>query len=443
MPVRISANKARPIRAGQPSSRRANQARVRGFSCRATIATMAAKLSWKLAPARLSGQSKSTTNAPTATMRKVSASRPKAMPARTSRDGDAGAHGRHFGAGQQGVGDAGQRARARGDQDEAVAQRQRRAQRQQFQRQQHHRADHGGEVQPADREQMGEARTAHRVVVRIGNAILVAGGERGGDAAFAGRRQLGADMGGEALAQAGEAAGEAPAPKPARSIRCRARGRCRRSAGTRRRGRNHRRRAPASAPAASPRRAPATSRAGLEPRHHLVGLDIDPQPHRQARRLAGGRRAGSRPRRPSSGRSRSSRRCPSAARARSAARRRARPATRSGAQPRAAARLNMASARPQRVPAPSASAASATAPAASRKAAHCGGRADRTRRRCRASGRPGARAAVARARPRRWFRGGRRGWSRDPRHPGLDPGSMNTDRGEFAASVFMGPLSSG
>ena len=81
----MRAKRARAIRAGQPSSRRANQPRARGFSCRATIATMAAKLSWKLAPARLSGQSSSTTRAPTATILSVIASRPRAMPARTSR----------------------------------------------------------------------------------------------------------------------------------------------------------------------------------------------------------------------------------------------------------------------------------------------------------------------------------------------------------------------
>ena len=57
--------------------------------------------------------------------------------------------------------------------------------REQLQRQQHDRADHRGEVEAADREQMGKAGAAHRLGVGIGNAILVAGRERGGDAAFA------------------------------------------------------------------------------------------------------------------------------------------------------------------------------------------------------------------------------------------------------------------
>ena len=95
---------------------------------------------------------------------------------------------------------------AGGDQDQAEAQRQSRAQGEQFQRQQHHRADHRGQVEPADREQMGEARAAHRLGVGLGNAILVAGGERGGDAGLAAAAELRADMGREALAPAGDAA---------------------------------------------------------------------------------------------------------------------------------------------------------------------------------------------------------------------------------------------
>src|SRR3954471_14600947 len=66
-------------------------------------------------------------------------------------------------------------------------------------------------MEAADRKQMGKARAAHCVIVRLGDAILVAGGERGGNARFpAGTAELGADMGGKSLAQIGEAAGEAP-----------------------------------------------------------------------------------------------------------------------------------------------------------------------------------------------------------------------------------------
>ena len=57
---------------------------MRGFSWSATIEAIAAKLSWKLAPTSDSGQSSSTIKAPTASSRKVSASRPSAIPARMS-----------------------------------------------------------------------------------------------------------------------------------------------------------------------------------------------------------------------------------------------------------------------------------------------------------------------------------------------------------------------
>ena len=90
---------------------------------------------------------------------------------------------RHLHAGQQGVGDAGQRADAGRDQHQVEAQRQPLAQRQQLQRQQHRRPDHRGDVQAADRQQVGQARPAHRLGILLADRGLVAGGERGGDSA--------------------------------------------------------------------------------------------------------------------------------------------------------------------------------------------------------------------------------------------------------------------
>ena len=77
--------------------------------------------------------------------------------------------------------------------------------REQLQRQQHHRADHRGQMKPADREQMGKARAAHRLGILLGDAVLVAGGERGGDAALAAAAEPLADMRREPLAPAGDA----------------------------------------------------------------------------------------------------------------------------------------------------------------------------------------------------------------------------------------------
>ena len=49
------------------------------------IAVTAAKLSWKLAPASASGRNSSTSSAPTATSRRLIASRPSAIPPSTSK----------------------------------------------------------------------------------------------------------------------------------------------------------------------------------------------------------------------------------------------------------------------------------------------------------------------------------------------------------------------
>ncbi len=128
---------------------------------------------------------------------------PQRDPEQDEQGGDARADRRHLGAGEQRVGDSGERPGAGGDQHQPEAQRQRRAEREQLQREQHHRSDHRGEVEAADREQVGEAGAAHRFGVRFGNPALVAGGQRGGDPAGA-AGEPGADMVGEALAGVGE-----------------------------------------------------------------------------------------------------------------------------------------------------------------------------------------------------------------------------------------------
>ena len=59
-------------------------------------------------------------------------------------------------------------------------------------------------MEAADREQVGEPGPAHRLGVGFGDAVLVAGGERGGDAALRPVAERIADMRGEPGAQIGE-----------------------------------------------------------------------------------------------------------------------------------------------------------------------------------------------------------------------------------------------
>src|SRR5205085_3739506 len=63
-------------------------------------------------------------------------------------------------------------------------------------------------MQTADREQMGEARAAHRLGIRVRDAELVAGCERRGDAPLPAIAERLADPRGEVLAPAGEARGK-------------------------------------------------------------------------------------------------------------------------------------------------------------------------------------------------------------------------------------------
>ena len=92
----------------------------------------AAKLIWKLGPASASGRNSSTTSAPAAISRMLSASRPERNPGEDQHRRDAASHRRHLRPGQQGVADPGRRRRGRRDQHQVEAQRQRPAQREQL-----------------------------------------------------------------------------------------------------------------------------------------------------------------------------------------------------------------------------------------------------------------------------------------------------------------------
>ena len=115
------------------------------------------------APASASGRNRRTRTAPAATSRMLSASRPKAIPPSTS---TAATQLRTVGTCapvKQGVADPRQRRRRRRDQHQIGAQREHPAQREQAQGQQHHRRHHRRDVQPADRQQMGQPAPPHRV----------------------------------------------------------------------------------------------------------------------------------------------------------------------------------------------------------------------------------------------------------------------------------------
>ena len=79
---------------------------------------------------------------------------------------DAAADGRDLGAGEQGVADARGRRDGGRHQHQVEAQRQPLAQRQELEAEEHRRGDHGGDVQPADRQQMRQAAAPHRFGIR-------------------------------------------------------------------------------------------------------------------------------------------------------------------------------------------------------------------------------------------------------------------------------------
>ena len=107
-------------------------------------------------------------------------------PAEDKQGRDAAAHGRHLRPGQQGVADPGQRAAT----PAATSTRLKRSASRSLsasslQGEQHRPRDHRGDVQAADRQQMRQAGPAHGFGIVLVDRILVAGGERGGDAAAA------------------------------------------------------------------------------------------------------------------------------------------------------------------------------------------------------------------------------------------------------------------
>ena len=91
---------------------------------------------------------------------------------------DARSDRRHFGSGQQGITDPGQRTGPGRRNRQADPQRQPRDQPEQPQRDEIGRRDHRADVQPADREQMRQPGIAHRVLILGRNRPAIAAGKR-------------------------------------------------------------------------------------------------------------------------------------------------------------------------------------------------------------------------------------------------------------------------
>ena len=106
---------------------------------------------------------------------------PERDPGEYEQRGNAAAHRRHLRPGQQRISDPGDGGAGGGNQHEIQPQRQRLAKREQPQRQEHRRRHDRSDVQPADRQQMRQSRSAHRVGVFDRNRILVATDEGGRD----------------------------------------------------------------------------------------------------------------------------------------------------------------------------------------------------------------------------------------------------------------------
>ncbi len=115
--------------------------------------------------------------------------------------GDAASDRRHFGAGQPGIADRRRRPGDARDQRQSHPQRQRRPQREQLDDEDHRRADHRGDVEPAHRQQVREPRGAHRLGVLLRDAADITGRERGRHPADASRQRL-ADVRGERFPKA-------------------------------------------------------------------------------------------------------------------------------------------------------------------------------------------------------------------------------------------------
>ncbi len=94
---------------------------------------------------------------------------------------DAAAYGRYLRAGQQGVTDARACSDRCSDHHQIETQRQGPAQCEQLERQQHRGRDHRGDVQSADRQQVGQPATPHCLGVFLAHRILVTGHQRDRD----------------------------------------------------------------------------------------------------------------------------------------------------------------------------------------------------------------------------------------------------------------------
>ncbi len=192
---------ALPALAINPSSRRCKKRRAHRVEWSATIEVTAAKLIWKLGPARASGRKTRTINAPVAISRMLIASRPSAIPASTS-----SAATQLLTVGTCAPVSIVYPTPATAATAAATSTRlNRRASRslnaRDFQRQEHSEGNHRRDVQAADRKQVREAAPPHRLGILLVHGILVAGGERDRDSVRPLREAL-RDMLAEALADA-------------------------------------------------------------------------------------------------------------------------------------------------------------------------------------------------------------------------------------------------
>jgi hypothetical protein len=109
-----------------------------------------------------------------ATIRSDNGSRPNASAISTS---NAPMQLRTVGPGQQGIADAGKCCDRRRHQGQANPQRQPWPQGEELDRQQVSRRDHRADMEPADREQVGQSRIAHRLIVGHADGPAIAAGE--------------------------------------------------------------------------------------------------------------------------------------------------------------------------------------------------------------------------------------------------------------------------
>ncbi len=129
----------------------------------ATIAVTAAKLIWKLGPASASGRKSSTMSAPAATSRMTDGLAPQRDAGKDQQRRDAASHCRHLRAGQERVADARDSADARRNEHEIEPKREPLAQCQQLEAEKHGERHDRGDVQPADRQQVRQAASTHRL----------------------------------------------------------------------------------------------------------------------------------------------------------------------------------------------------------------------------------------------------------------------------------------